>query len=225
MTAYGLGDELEQARVVIGPGGRVVIPAAFRKALGVEQGDAVSIRMENDDLRGGELRYRDPSRRFAKTLARYVPEDVSLVDELLKERRRECRGRGGRRCADQGSAGAGWEDRGQGSRMSRAVLDASAILAFALVKEPGGDIVDGYLGDALASAVNVAEVGSRMVDLGISWTEVRRSIAHMSLEVTPFDKAQRPGHGRAPGSQRDIAGCPWATGLVCSWRRGGGCRR
>ena len=60
--------------------------------------------------------------------------------------------------------------------MSRAVLDASAMLAFAL-GEPGGDIVDGYLGDALASAVNVAEVGSRMVDLGISWTEVRRSIA------------------------------------------------
>ena len=73
--------------------------------------------------------------------------------------------------------------------MSRVVLDASAMLAFAL-GEPGGDIVDGYLGDALASAVNVAEVGSRLVDLGNSWSKVRRSIAHMSLEVTPFDKAQ-----------------------------------
>ena len=87
MTAYGLGDELEQARVVIGPGGRVVIPAAFRKALGVEQGDAVSIRMENDELR--MVSFDTETRRLRETLARYVPEDVSLVDELLKERRRE----------------------------------------------------------------------------------------------------------------------------------------
>ena len=82
--------------------------------------------------------------------------------------------------------------------MSRAVLDASAMLAFAL-GEPGGEVVESYLGDALASPVNVAEVGSRMVDLGIAWTEVRRSIAHMSLEVVPFDRAQ----GLATAGLRD----------------------
>ena len=73
--------------------------------------------------------------------------------------------------------------------MSRVVLDASAMLAFAL-GEPGRDVVDGYLGGALASAVNVAEAGTRMVDLGASRDEARRTIAHMSLEVVPFDGAQ-----------------------------------
>lgn len=73
--------------------------------------------------------------------------------------------------------------------MSRAVLDASAMVAF-IRGEPGGDIVDGYVGQALASAVNVAETAARLVDLGLSLTEVERSIAHMFLDVVPFDNAQ-----------------------------------
>ncbi len=73
--------------------------------------------------------------------------------------------------------------------MSRAVLDASAMVAF-IRGEPGGDIVDGYVGHALASAVNVAETAARLVDLGLSLTEVERSIAHMFLDVVPFDDAQ-----------------------------------
>ena len=87
ITAYGQDDELEQARIVIGPAGRVVIPAAFRRALGVEPGDAVSIRMENDELR--MVSFDTETRRLREPLARYVPEGVSVVDELLKERRRE----------------------------------------------------------------------------------------------------------------------------------------
>ena len=89
VTAYSLEDELEQARVVIGPGGRVgralvVIPAAFRS---VEPGDAVSIRMENEELR--MVSFETETRRVREILTRYVPEGMSMVDELLKERRRE----------------------------------------------------------------------------------------------------------------------------------------
>ena len=73
--------------------------------------------------------------------------------------------------------------------MSRAVLDASAILAF-LNGEPGGEVVDGYLGGAAASAVNVAEVGARLSDLGASLAEVRRAIALMAVEIIPFDAEQ-----------------------------------
>ena len=73
--------------------------------------------------------------------------------------------------------------------MSRAVLDASAMLAF-LRSEPGKDVVYGFRGNALASAVNVAEVGSRLSDLGASPAEVRRSIGLLAVEVVAFDEEQ-----------------------------------
>ena len=73
--------------------------------------------------------------------------------------------------------------------MSRVVLDASAILAF-LRAEPGADVVSGYRGDAIVSAVNVAEAGARLADLGASAAEVRRSMALMNMEIIPFDAEQ-----------------------------------
>ncbi len=69
------------------------------------------------------------------------------------------------------------------------MLDASAILAF-LRGEPGADVVSGYRGDAIVSAVNVAEAGARLADFGASAPEVRRSIALMSVEIIPFDEDQ-----------------------------------
>ncbi len=73
--------------------------------------------------------------------------------------------------------------------MSRAVLDASAILAF-LRGEPGADIVAGFRGDAIASAVNIAETGTRLADHGATPAEVRRSIALMAMEIISFDVEQ-----------------------------------
>lgn len=63
------------------------------------------------------------------------------------------------------------------------------MLAF-LRGEPGADVVNGYRGDALASAVNVAEVGARLSDLGAGLADVRRAIAHMAVEIVPFDEEQ-----------------------------------
>jgi AbrB family looped-hinge helix DNA binding protein len=71
----------------IAPGGRVVLPAEFRKALGVSVGDSVVI-----ELRDGELRLRSfdaAIRRAQETVRKYVPEGVSLADELIRERREE----------------------------------------------------------------------------------------------------------------------------------------
>ena len=77
----------ELVRMTVGPGGRVVIPAAYRKALEVKEGDYIIMRMDGEDLRvandAKELQ------RVREMIASYVPEGVSLVDELLKERRRE----------------------------------------------------------------------------------------------------------------------------------------
>ena len=73
--------------VKIAPGGRVVLPAEFRKALGVSVGDSVVI-----ELRDGELRLRSLDaaiRRAQERVRRYVPEGVSLAAELIRERREE----------------------------------------------------------------------------------------------------------------------------------------
>ena len=74
-------------RAAIGPGGRVVIPAAYRKALEVDEGDYIVMQMDGD-----ELRVVNDEKEFARVqamIASYVPEGVSLVDELIAERRRE----------------------------------------------------------------------------------------------------------------------------------------
>ena len=78
---------LEQVLATIGAGGRVVIPAKFRAALGIKEGDAVIMRLENEGLR--LVSYDTETRLIREMIARYVPEGVSLVDELIKERRRE----------------------------------------------------------------------------------------------------------------------------------------
>ena len=40
-----------EARLRINENGRVVIPASFRKALGINPGDEVILRLEDDELR------------------------------------------------------------------------------------------------------------------------------------------------------------------------------
>ena len=73
--------------------------------------------------------------------------------------------------------------------MDRVVLDSSAILAF-LQDEPGGEIVADYCGNALVSAVNVAEVTCRLNDLGADLAEAKKSIAFIDMEIVPFDAGQ-----------------------------------
>ena len=74
-------------RTAIGPGGRVVIPAAYRMALEVDEGDFIVMQMDGDELR--VVNDEKEFERARKVLAKYVPEGVSLVDELIADRRRE----------------------------------------------------------------------------------------------------------------------------------------
>ena len=78
---------LEQTSVNVGKGGRIVIPAPYRKALGIADGDAVFIKLEGEELR--VVSDETEVRRAREMIDRYVPEGVSLVDELLRERRRQ----------------------------------------------------------------------------------------------------------------------------------------
>jgi AbrB family looped-hinge helix DNA binding protein len=71
--------------VTLGSNGRFVIPAAYRRALGVEAGDELLLRFEDGELR---LTTRQLALARARALVgRHVPKGVSLSEELLAERR------------------------------------------------------------------------------------------------------------------------------------------
>jgi antitoxin PrlF len=74
-----------QARVHVGEKGRLVIPAAMREALGIGVGDAVDLRVEDNELHISTMRSR--LRRAQERAKRYLEPGVSLADELSAERR------------------------------------------------------------------------------------------------------------------------------------------
>lgn len=77
----------DQIWTQIGAGGRLVVPAPYRQMLGIEDGGHVLLRLEDDEVR---MIGRDTAiARIQDMVAKYVPEGVSLVDDLLAERRRE----------------------------------------------------------------------------------------------------------------------------------------
>ncbi len=71
----------------VGKGGRIALPAAFLEALGVEEGDQLQLALEDDAVR--VLSRAAVLRELQARVRRFVPEGVSLVDELLAERRAE----------------------------------------------------------------------------------------------------------------------------------------
>lgn len=74
-----------ETRLRVNENGRVVIPAAFRKALGINAGDQLVLRIEDDELRIMTLKRR--LERAQRLVRKYVKPGVSLVDELIAERR------------------------------------------------------------------------------------------------------------------------------------------
>ena len=73
--------------VKLGANGRLVIPAKYRKALGLEEGDELIVRLDEGEL---HLSTRKLAFRRAQELVRrYVPEGISLSDELIANRREE----------------------------------------------------------------------------------------------------------------------------------------
>ncbi len=74
-----------ETRMRVNKNGQVVIPASYRKVLGIKAGDEVILRMEDDELRITTMKRR--IERAQQHVRKYVEPGVSLVDELIAERR------------------------------------------------------------------------------------------------------------------------------------------
>jgi AbrB family looped-hinge helix DNA binding protein len=72
-------------RAKIGPGGRLVIPVAQRRALGLEVGDPVVIRVEDDELRIVGLDHR--IKRVQALVRQHNPSGELLSESLIRDRR------------------------------------------------------------------------------------------------------------------------------------------
>ena len=79
--------------------------------------------------------------------------------------------------------------------MTGYVLDASALLA-ALFEEPGAELVEATINDACMSAVNLAEVTSRLVDRDTPEPVLAAILASIEVAVCQFDRAQAERAGR-----------------------------
>ena len=86
------------------------------------------------------------------------------------------------------------------------VLDASAILAL-IHDEPGADLVAGNLDGAALSAVNLAEVVGKLVDLQINPTTLRPLLLSSGVIIEPLtaDDAEMAGVLRETAGGRALS--------------------
>ena len=73
----------------ISENGRIVIPASYRKAMGLKGGEVLTIRMDEEGLHIQSQRQTLLSAQAA--VRKFVSADRSLVDELIAERRLEAK--------------------------------------------------------------------------------------------------------------------------------------
>jgi AbrB family looped-hinge helix DNA binding protein len=74
-----------ETRIRVNEKGCIVIPAPFRKALGINAGDEIILRIEDDQLRITTLKRR--LERAKRLVRKHVKPGTSLADELIAERR------------------------------------------------------------------------------------------------------------------------------------------
>jgi AbrB family looped-hinge helix DNA binding protein len=84
-----MADEPKTLRIRLGPQGRIVIPAHFRRAMGIEAGEPLVATLEGE----GRLVIETRKAAWESLLKLFegIPKDVDLVGELIAERRAEAR--------------------------------------------------------------------------------------------------------------------------------------
>ena len=81
--------QMQEVRTRLGENGRLVIPAEFRKVLGLKVGDPLVVRLDEDGLR---IESRRAAVRAAQRMIRErVPKGELLTERLFKMRRAETR--------------------------------------------------------------------------------------------------------------------------------------
>ena len=150
--------------------GRVMIPSKWRMEHGVKPGADLTIS-EEPDGRLSIQTYDQSVRRAQEMVRALVPPGVSLVDELLRERRRE----------------VAREERKSRKQIKQRgiVLDSSAVLAV-LQHEPGEHMVMPVLRDAGVSSVNVVEVIRVLMRHGATRVYAERILFALRLRLVPF---------------------------------------
>ena len=73
--------------VKLGQGGRIVLPAQFRKAMGIRTGDDLILALKDGELR--VFTHREAIRRAQELVRHYFPEGRILSEELIQDRRSE----------------------------------------------------------------------------------------------------------------------------------------
>jgi len=80
---------MQTIMVSLGKSGRLVIPAPFRRALGIEAGDELVLTLDEGQL---HITTREQAvSRAQEAVRQRVRFGASLVDELFEERRAEAR--------------------------------------------------------------------------------------------------------------------------------------
>jgi bifunctional DNA-binding transcriptional regulator/antitoxin component of YhaV-PrlF toxin-antitoxin module len=88
------GGDRPSHRLKVGPGGQITLPPALLAELEVAPGETLFALS-----RDGDVHLMSPQaaiRRAREIVRRFVPEDASLVDDLLEDRRREVARESGR---------------------------------------------------------------------------------------------------------------------------------
>ena len=75
---------MQECTIAIGQNGRLVIPTAMRKALNLQEGQRLRLRLENDSII-----MEKPVDIVKKLQHRFRKVSVSLASELIRERRQE----------------------------------------------------------------------------------------------------------------------------------------
>jgi len=96
------------------------------------------------------------------------------------------------------------------------VLDATAVLALVFGEAGAPRVRQAINEDAVISAVNLAEVVTRLIDQGVSAEDARQSMSHLGIDVVPLDAeaATRAGQLR---SQARVAGLSLGIVVVSPW--------